>query len=158
LNCPNDRYINDEKICVAVVAMWAKIGVNAKLEAMPRAQYFQKLGKLDTSAYMLGWGGGSPDAIWILKPVLHSRNAQGAGDGNYGDTRNARLDELIDQIEGEMDVAKRNAMIYESVKIIQDEVLTIPLHRQVIPWVSRTGVAVSHQPSNFLNYLYVTVK
>ena len=158
LNCPNDRYVNDEKICVAVCAMWAKIGVNAKLETMPRAQYFQKMGKLDTSAYMLGWGGGSPDAIWILKPVLHGRNTQGAGDGNYGDTKNARLDELIDRIEGEMDAQKRNAMIYESVKIIQDEVLTIPLHRQVIPWVSRTGVTVSHQPSNFMNYLWVTVK
>ena len=44
---------------------------------MPRAQYFQKMGKLDTSAYMLGWGGGSSDAIWMLKPVLHSRNDAG---------------------------------------------------------------------------------
>jgi peptide/nickel transport system substrate-binding protein len=52
--------VNDERICVAVAGMWAKIGVNAKLETMPRAQYFQKMGKLDTSAYMLGWGGGSP--------------------------------------------------------------------------------------------------
>jgi peptide/nickel transport system substrate-binding protein len=102
-NCPNDRYINDEKICVAVAAMWAKIGVNAKVETMPRAQYFQKMGKLDTSAYMLGWGGGSADAIFMLKPVLHSRDTKGAGDGNYGDTKHARLDELTDAIEGEMD-------------------------------------------------------
>ncbi len=130
--------------------MWAKIGVNAKLETMPRAQYFQKMGKLDTSAYMLGWGGGSPDAVWILKPVLHSRNAQGAGDGNYGDTKSARLDELIDSLEGEMDVAKRNSMIYEAVKVIQDEVLTIPLHRQVIPWVSRAGVQLTHRANNQL--------
>jgi peptide/nickel transport system substrate-binding protein len=158
LNCPNDRYINDEKICVAVSAMWAKIGVNARLETMPRAQYFQKMGKLDTSAYMLGWGGGSPDAIWILKPVLHSRNTSGAGDGNYGDTKNARLDELTDAIEGEMDPARRNAMIHDAVKLIQDEVLRIPLHRQVIPWVSRTGVTVRHNPANFMNYLWVTVK
>jgi peptide/nickel transport system substrate-binding protein len=90
--------------------------------------------------------------------VLHSRNRQGAGDGNYGDTKSARLDELVDQIEGEMDAAKRNAMIYEAVKVIQDEVLTIPLHRQVIPWVSRAAVTVSHQPSNFLSYLWVSVK
>ena len=92
LNCPNDRYINDEKICVAIAAMWAKVGVTAKVETMPRAQYFQKMGKLDTSAYLLGWGGGSSDAIFILKPVLHSRNAQGAGDGNYGDTKSEKLD------------------------------------------------------------------
>jgi peptide/nickel transport system substrate-binding protein len=158
MHCPNDRYVNDERICVAVTAMWAKIGVRAKLETMPRAQYFQRMGKLDTSAYMLGWGGGSPDAIWILKPVLHSRNAQGAGDGNYGDTKNARLDELTDAIEGEMDVKKRNAMIHEAVKIVQDEVLTIPLHRQVIPWVSKASIEVSHQPNNFLTPMWIKVK
>jgi peptide/nickel transport system substrate-binding protein len=158
LNCPNDRYVNDEKICVAVAAMWAKIGVRAKVETMPRAQYFQKMGKLDTSAYMLGWGGGSADAIFMLKPVLHSRDAKGSGDGNYGDTKHARLDELTDLVEGEMDAAKRNAMIAETVKIVQDEVLRIPLHRQVIPWVSKANITVSHQPNNFLTPLWIAVK
>ena len=158
LNCPNDRYINDEKICTAVVAMWAKIGLRVSLQAMPRAQYFQKLGKLDTSAYLLGWGGGSTDAIYILKPVLHSRNAQGAGDGNYGDTKDERLDTLIDQLEGEMDLKKRAQMIDAALKIVEDEVLTIPLHRQVIPWVSRANVTVIHRPSNFLTPMWVTIK
>jgi peptide/nickel transport system substrate-binding protein len=31
-------------------------------------------------------------------------------------------------------------MIHEAVKIVQDEVLAIPLHRQVIPWVSKANV------------------
>jgi peptide/nickel transport system substrate-binding protein len=158
LNCPNNRYINDEKICTAVAAMWAKIGIDARLETLPRAQYFQKLGKSDTSAYMLGWGGGSVDAIYILKPVLHSKNAQGGGDSNHGDTKNERLDRLIDQLEGEMDLAKRTKMIDESLKIVQDEVLTIPLHRQAIPWVSRANVTVLHQPNNFLTPMWVTVR
>jgi peptide/nickel transport system substrate-binding protein len=158
LNCPNDRYINDERICTAVAAMWAKIGVKASVQAMPRSQYFQKLGKLDTSAYLLGWGGGSTDAIYMLKPVLHSRNATGAGDGNYGDTKNERLDQLTDQIEGEMDLAKRAAMIDEAMKLVQDEVLTIPLHRQVIPWVSKSNVFVVHRPNNFLTPMWVKVQ
>ena len=158
LNCPNDRYVNDEKICVAVCAMWAKIGVNAKLETMPRAQYFQKMGKLNTSAYLLGWGGGSSDAIFMLKPVLHSRNAMGAGDGNYGDAKSEKLDQLTDAIEGELDLAKRTAMINEAAKVVQDEVLTIPLHRQVIPWVSKANISVVHRPNNFLTPMWVTVR
>src|SRR6185436_4232026 len=40
LHCPNDRYINDEKICVALAAMWARLSVNVKVDAMPKAQYF----------------------------------------------------------------------------------------------------------------------
>ena len=59
LDCPNNRYVNDEKICQAVAAMWSKIGVDTKLVTLPRAQYFPKLEKLDTSIYMLGWGGAS---------------------------------------------------------------------------------------------------
>ena len=155
LNCPNDRYVNDEKICTALAAMWARIGVNTRVEVMPRTQYFQKMGKLDTSAYMLGWGGGSSDAIWMLKPVLHSRNDAGAGDANYGNSRNVKLDALIDAIEGEMDAPKRAGMIDEAVKLVQDEVLVLPLHRQVIPWVSRAGVSVVHRPSNIMTPMWV---
>ena len=29
LNCPNDRYINDEQTCVAIASMWAKVGIQA---------------------------------------------------------------------------------------------------------------------------------
>ncbi|HBJ70722.1 MAG TPA: ABC transporter substrate-binding protein, partial [Alcaligenes faecalis] len=56
LDCPNDRYINDEAICQAIVGMWAKVGVKANLNAMPRATYFPKVQSFDSSAYMFGWG------------------------------------------------------------------------------------------------------
>jgi ABC-type dipeptide transport system, periplasmic component len=79
LDCPNNRYINDEKICIAVAGMLAKISVNVKVNAMPRAQYFPKTQKLDTSFYMLGWGGSTTDAIFMLQPVLHSRNEKEIG-------------------------------------------------------------------------------
>ena len=32
LDCPNNRYINDEEICQAVVAMWAQIGVQGEAQ------------------------------------------------------------------------------------------------------------------------------
>ena len=37
LDCPNNRYVNDEKICQALAAMWAQIGVKVAVNAMPRA-------------------------------------------------------------------------------------------------------------------------
>ena len=43
LDCPNNRYINDEAICQAILAMWAKVGVKGKLNAMPRATFFPKM-------------------------------------------------------------------------------------------------------------------
>ena len=158
LHCPNDRYINDEKICVAVAAMWARIGINVKVETMPKSQYFPKAQKRDVSAYLLGWGGASSDAIFILKPVMHSKNAEGAGDANYGDAKNEELDALIDKLEGETNAGLRQEMINRSLKIMQDEVHVIPLHRQVIPWVSRANVSVVHRPSNVMNPVWVKIQ
>ena len=150
LHCPNDRYVNDEKICIALAGMWARIGLNVKVETMPKTQYFQKVQKMDVSAYMIGWGGAVQDAIFTLKPLMHSRDSQGAGDDNYGNFKNPELDPLIDAADQEMDPAKRQALIDRAVKIVQDEVLILPLHRQVIPWVTRAGVKVVHRANNTL--------
>jgi len=81
---------------------------------------------------------------------MHSRDDKGSGDGNYGDFRNAELDKYIDIVETEMDLAKRQEAINQSIRILQDEVLVIPLHRQVIPWASRAGVQVVHRANNTL--------
>ncbi len=40
MDCPNDRYVNDEKICQAVVGMLARIGIKVDLRAQTRLKYF----------------------------------------------------------------------------------------------------------------------
>ena len=158
LHCPNDRYVNDEKLCVAVAAMWARIGLNVRVETMTKANFFPKVLKRDTSAFLAGWGGGATDAMFILKPVMHSRDGKGAGDSNYGDAKNEELDALIDKAEGEMNLSERQTMINRATKIIHDEVHVIPLHRQVIPWVSRKNVTVLHRPNNLVDLHWVVIK
>src|SRR5260221_338916 len=119
LHCPNDRYVNDEKICTALAAMWARVGLNVKVEAMPKAQYFQRTPKKEFSACMQGWGDNNRDAMFTLKPLYHSLNDKGAGDTNYGNFRNAELDDLIDRAEGEMDGAKRQPLINQAVEVMR---------------------------------------
>jgi peptide/nickel transport system substrate-binding protein len=128
-----------------------------RVNAMPKAQYFPKAQKLDTSLYMLGWGGSTSDAIFTLKPVLHSRNDKGAGDYNWGNYKNAAFDELIDKAEGEVDSKKRHQMILDAMKMHHDEVMHIPLHLQVIPWASRANVKLVHRPDNFMMATWVTI-
>src|SRR5208337_3320193 len=141
LDCPNNRYVNDEKICQALAAMWSQIGVATSVTALPRANYFPKLEKLDTSLYLLGWGGPATDPIFILQPVLHGANGKGDGDYNYGRYRNARLDALID-----------------ALMIEHDELLNLPLHRQVIPWATRANVRAVHRADNFVAPYWVTIR
>jgi peptide/nickel transport system substrate-binding protein len=157
LHCPNDRYVNDEKICVAVAAMWARVGLDVKVDAMPKAQYFQRTPKKEFSACMQGWGDNNRDAMFTLKPLYHSLNDKGAGDTNYGNFRNPELDELIDKAEVEMDRGKRLALINEAVAVLQRDINVIPLHRQVIPWATRANVRVLHRADNKFNPLWAWV-
>jgi peptide/nickel transport system substrate-binding protein len=157
LHCPNDRYINDEKICVALAGMWARIGLNVKVETMPKAQYFQRTPKQEFSACLQGWGDNNRDSMFTLKPLYHSTNGKGAGDTNYGNFKNAELDELIDKADGEMDLAKRQEYINQAVGVLQREVLVIPLHRQVIPWVSRANVTLIHRSDNKFAPLWIKI-
>jgi peptide/nickel transport system substrate-binding protein len=158
LHCPNNRYINDEKICQALAAMWAKINIKIKLDAQPRAIYFPRLDKLDTSLYMLGWGGAITDAETALTPVLRNRGASGVGDYNYGNYKNAKLDESAAASSKEPDVAKRTALIKQALLAHNEEINHLPLHRQVIPWATRSNVSVVHRADNYLQYDWIAVK
>ena len=43
LDCPNDRYVNDEAICTAIVAMLARIGIKVTLNAQTKSKYFGEI-------------------------------------------------------------------------------------------------------------------
>lgn len=158
MTCPNDRYVNDEKLCVAIAAMWAKVGLDVKVETMTKSNFFPRVQRHDASAFLAGWGGAASDAIFTLKPIMHSKDGKGAGDSNYGRAKNAKLDALIDTLEGNMNREERQKQINEAVKLMHDEVHVIPLHRQMIPWAARKNVTVLHRPNNLVDLYWVTVK
>jgi peptide/nickel transport system substrate-binding protein len=158
MDCPNNRYINDEKICVAVAGMLAKIGVTVKVNAIPRAQYFPKMQRLEMSFCMLGWGGATTDAIFTLQPVLHSRNDKGDGDFNWGNYKDAKFDAMVDDLKGDTDAKRRQQTINKAMEYFRDQVYNIPLHIQVIPWASRANVSVIHRADNWLQATWVNIK
>jgi len=158
LDCPNNRYINDEEICLAVAAMLAKIGIQTKVTTMPRATYFPKLEKFDTSMYMLGWGGAITDAQTMLSPVLRSPDTRtGNGSFNYGRYVNPTLDALIDAAAVEPSVEKRREIIRQAIAEHNAQVHHVPLHRQMIPWAMRSNVTVVHRADNAPSLEWITV-
>ena len=157
LDCPNNRYVNDEEICIALAGMWAQLKVKVKVNAMPRATYFPKLEKHDTSLYMLGWGGAVTDAETTLTPVMRNLADKGVGLYNYGRSRNDRFDALAAQSSVEPDTKKREDLIKAALKEWKEQVHTLPLHRQVIPWAARSNVTVVHRADNWLEVPWVTV-
>src|SRR5207248_9856756 len=102
MDCPNDRYVNDEAICQAVTAMLSRIGVKINLLAQPKAKYFAKIlvsGGYDTSFFLLGWTPGSFDSWNVLANMYRCRDEKGAGgNNNVGNYCNPKMEEMIKQI------------------------------------------------------------
>ncbi len=158
LDCPNNRYINDEEICQTLASMWAKLNVKIRVNGMPRSTYFPKVQKFDTSMYMLGWGGSITDAETTLTPVLRSRGEGGVGSWNFGGYVDTKFDELAAASSKEPDPKKREQLIKAALKQHNEQVHHIPLHRQVIPWAARQNVDAVHRADNWLEWRWVTVK
>jgi peptide/nickel transport system substrate-binding protein len=157
LDCPNNRYINDEEICIALAGMWAQLKIKVKVSAQPRATYFPKIEKQDTSLYMLGWGGAITDAETTFTPVLRNRGEKGVGYWNFGGVKNDKFDALAAQSSVEPDAKKREGLIKAAMREYKEQVHVIPLHRQVIPWAARSNVNAVHRADNWLEVQWVTV-
>ena len=158
LDCPNDRYVNDEEICKTLASMWSKIGVKVRVNSMPRSIYFAKLGNLDTSAYMLGWGVATYDGQYSLQSLVRSRTTGADGNFNFSKVSDTKVDQLTDAMKTETDVAKRNTMIRDALIRTRDEYLFVPLHHQIRPWAMIQGVTTVHRSDDRPEARFTSIK
>ncbi len=148
LNCPNNRYVNDEEICQALVAMWARIGVKARLVAENMGPFIAKVQNFDTSAYMLGWGVATFDALYMLQALARTRTTGADGSFNFSRVSDAKLDQLIDAMKVEMDPKKRDALIREALTMVRDQHYFVPLHYQLRPWAMKKNVSTLYRAND----------
>ncbi len=144
LDCPNDRYVNDEGICQAAVGMMAQIGVTVNLNAQPKAQHFPLIQNKETDFYMLGWGVPTYDSEYIFNFLVHTRGEE-RGSWNGTGYSNPDLDTKIQSLASETDLDARNATIGDIWSVVQEETLYIPIHHQVLNWgmTEKVGTEVS---------------
>ncbi|WP_208999097.1 ABC transporter substrate-binding protein [Roseibium sediminis] len=158
LMCPNDRYINDEAICKAVAAMLAKVGIKTNLTAMPVRNYWQELREGNFDMYLLGWSPGTFDAEHPIRFLVHTQNDEKKlGSWNFGGYSNARVDELLPQIQREIDPAKRQAMLDEVALILKDDTVYVPLHIQPLLWGSQGNIDLVQRADDFVMLRWITV-
>jgi len=158
LDCPNNRYVNDEKICQALVSMWAKAGLRVKLNAMPFANYIPKLLNFDTSAYMLGWGVATFDGLYTLQSLVHTKTSGADGSFNIGRISDRKLDEMIDALKVTTDVKKRDAILKDALEITRDQAYYVTLHHQMRPWAMKKSVSIVYSLDDRPQARFATVK
>lgn len=153
LDCPNNRYNNDEKICQAAVAMLAKIGVKVKLDAIPKSQHFPKIKNRVSDFYMLGWGVPTLDSHYVFSYLFQTK-----GSWNGTGYSNARVDELTSAFAVETNLATRDKQIAEAWKIVKDDIVYLPIHHQVIAWGMSDKVDMPIRPNDSPQFRWAMVK
>ena len=84
LNCPNDRYLNDEAICQALVGMLARANIRVNLVSQTRSLHFPLIENWETDFYLLGWGVPTFDSQYVFDFLVHTR------EGSYGSFNGTR--------------------------------------------------------------------
>ena len=154
--CPNDRYVNDERICQAVASMLAKIGIRLTVQAETTAAWSRRTAALDVSMFMLGHAGlPLADASSTLVEVIHTRDGSFGG-LNVGRYSNARIDDLVTQIRAAEDETVRRRLIREALLLEKQDIGHVPLHQQPITWAAKKGIELHQAPDNQLRLRLVT--
>jgi len=158
LLCPNNRYVNDERICTAIAGMLAKIGVRVNLTAIPRAQFFQRVDQFDVSMHLYGWGGATTDPGFTLTPVdPQPRRQRARANSTPGATATEALDGLIDSAEREMDPARTARAPAPGFPARAGQRLHDPAPPPSHPWAVRSGVQALHRADNVLEATWVRI-
>ena len=147
LDCPNDRYINDEGICQAAVGMLGQIGITVNLDAKPKAQHFPLITDGKTDFYMLGWGVPTYDSEYIFNFLVHGRESD-IGTWNGTGFNDDELDAKIKSLASNTDLVARDQDIAAIWRVVQDEQLYIPIHHQVLNWGMAENLAIEVDPED----------
>lgn len=141
LNCPNDGMVNDERICQALVGMFAKLGINIHLDVQPGGVVWPLVLNRKTDFYLMTWG--AYDSQLIFDNLVSSRGAW-----NATNFKNAEIDAKIESLASEVDLEKRNATIADIWKVVQDECFYLPIHAQMLARASQKNIRISPNVGN----------
>lgn len=157
MDCPAGSYINDERICQAMVAMLARVGIKANLTIRTPVQMDTDLPQGKYAFYMLGWAGlPTIDIYNTMSATIHTSEGD-LGAWNPKGYSNARVDELIKLIGEEYDKDKRQEMINEVISLHRDEVGKIMLHQQFLTWGMSDKVNAIVPADEYTRFWYYTM-
>ncbi|MEL6680516.1 MAG: ABC transporter substrate-binding protein, partial [Pseudomonadota bacterium] len=127
------------------------------LDAKPKAQHFPLINNLETDFYMLGWGVPTYDSEYIFNFLAHTK---GDKYGSWNGTRfsDPELDAKIVSLASMTDLEKRNATIGEIWDVVQEEVLYLPVHHQVLNWGMASNVGTIVAPDDTAKFKYFTME
>jgi len=135
MGCPNNRYVNDEAICTAIVTMLQRAGIQARLDAIPFGRFLQRGGNREFQFWLLGWSPGNFD---LSNPA---RELLGEGSFNWGGFQDDVMARAAEAYGQETDTARRLALAREYWTRFQQTLPMVPLHQEPQVFAVRETVA-----------------
>lgn len=128
LHCTSDRLPMDGDICAALGPMLARIGIDASVNATPRAVYFPAQSGREYSLMMNGWGSLTGEASYILSSMVHTKIEDGSyGVFNHFSYSNPEIDGLVETALGTIDADERKSLLEQAMKVTMDDLMAIPI-------------------------------
>lgn len=144
---PNDRYVQDEKICEAVAKYLAKVGIKCTLDVKPKAVFFQECIENKHDFLMLGWLANAFDYGSNYNYLLHTFiKDSGHGSWNAARYSNPELDEMFAKTDQIVDPAERAKALQELNKAAMDNVAAIPVHFGLNTYGLKKSKGLSFEP------------
>jgi peptide/nickel transport system substrate-binding protein len=155
LMAPNNRYMSDDQIAQAVVAMLEKINIHVDFKTLPKAQYFQLYDQRAADIMMLGWESDTLDSNNIFEfTIACADRVTGVGAYNSTGYCNRAISGNIDAANKVLNPTLRRFLLQSIERQIASDVPVIPLHWQNVIWVVRKGIDLAPVLSS-QNYPYL---
>ncbi len=139
LHCTADRLPMDGDICAALGPMLARLGIDATVNATPRAVYFPAQSGGEYSLMMNGWGSLTGEASYILSSMVHTKEENGTfGVFNHFAYSNPEIDAIIEEALGTLDEDKRKALLEDAVHKTMADLMAIPIVNLSAIWAGNT--------------------
>lgn len=152
---PNNRYIQDERISQAIVAMLSKINIAVDLKTLPKAQYFQEFDNRSADMMMIGWQSDTNDSNNLFEFLVACTDPNtGMGAYNASSYCNAQIDERIREANIEMSPERRAELLQEIEQILAKESAVVPLLWQSLAWGAKKNIRIENIV-NARNFPYI---
>ena len=148
LSGPNDRYVQDEKICEAVAKYLAKVGIKAKLDVKPKSIFFPEVAEGKLEFYLIGWFDGTFDMGRTYFKIAHTRDRDmGFGGLNGTAYSDPAIDKLLQATAGVINPEDRGKVLQVLNKMaMEDKLVWIPLHYQEDLYATQKGKGITFSP------------
>lgn len=147
LDCPNNRYVNDEAICTAIAAMLEKIGIDVRLNLQQKSEHFPLITQRETDFYLLGWGVPTLDSHYVFSNLVQE------GTWNATGFHNSEINNLIEQIGKQDNHAARDKAINSVWKKLKKEIVYLPIHHQYVVWAMQPELDIPAVADNGVRFI-----